>query len=109
MTDVLELFGESTTKTVDWQMLVDRQQCPFLGRKCIKIRKSAPDISIGTCSVAHGRRKQPMMICPFRLLERRKIFAADAVAASLTRQCRHRYNGIHANNRGERWSLQRHK
>ena len=74
VTDVLELFGESTTKVMDWQPLVDRQQCPFLGRKCIKVRKSAPDTSIGTCSVAHGRRKQPMVICPFRLLERRKIF-----------------------------------
>lgn len=74
MTDVLELFGEPTTKVMDWQTIVDRQQCPFLGRKCIKVRKSAPDISIGTCSVAHGRRKRPMMICPFRLLERSKIF-----------------------------------
>ena len=74
MTDVLELFGESTTKVMDWRPLVDRQQCPFLGRKCIKVRKSAPDTSIGTCSVAHSRGKQPMVICPFRLLERRKIF-----------------------------------
>lgn len=74
MTDVLELFGESTAKAMDWKTIVERQHCPFLGRKCIKIRKSTPDISIGTCSVAHGRRKRPMVICPFRLLERRQIF-----------------------------------
>lgn len=74
MTDVLELFGEFTTKGKDWQTLVDEQQCPFLGRKCVKVRKSVPDIAIGTCSVAHGRRKRPMVICPFRLLDRGKIF-----------------------------------
>ena len=74
MTDILELFGESTLENIDWRALVKRQTCPFLDRKCIKIRKSEPDISIGTCSVSYGRSKQPMMICPFRLLEKKKIF-----------------------------------
>ena len=74
MTDVLELFGESTTKAVDWRKVVERQQCPFLERRCMKVRKSAPEISIGTCSVSHRRGKRPMVICPFRLLERNKVF-----------------------------------
>lgn len=74
MTDVLELFGQPTSKTMNWQSVVQRQACPFLGKKCIKVRKSEPEVSIGTCSVTHGRKKQPMLICPFRLLEKNKIF-----------------------------------
>ena len=74
MTDVLELFGEPTSASIDWKNLADQQSCPFLGRKCIKIRKSEPEVSIGTCSVSYGRKKRPMLICPFRLLENRKIF-----------------------------------
>ncbi len=74
MTEILELFGESTSTTADWPTLVREQQCPFLQRKCIKIRKSEPDVSIGTCSVAHGRGRQPMVICPYRLLERKQVF-----------------------------------
>ena len=74
MTDVLELFGASTSTTADWQALVDQQQCPFLQRKCIKVRKSEPELSIGTCSVSHGRDRRPMMICPYRLLERNQVF-----------------------------------
>ena len=75
MSEVLELFGEATSKSrVPWRSLVREQKCPYLDRTCIKIRKSQPDISIGTCSVRHGRAKRPMIICPVRLLERKKIF-----------------------------------
>ncbi len=74
MTDILEIFGESTLDNVDWRSLVERQGCPFLNGKCIKVRKSEPDISIGTCSVSYSRSKQPVVICPLRLLEKRKIF-----------------------------------
>ena len=42
--------------------------------KGLKIRKSQPEISIGTCSVFYGKAKRPLVICPFRLLERRQIF-----------------------------------
>lgn len=75
MSDVLELFGESTSRTLlDWHSIIKKQMCPYLDRTCIKVRKSQPDISIGTCSVSYGRTKRPVMICPFRLLERRQIF-----------------------------------
>lgn len=74
MSDVLELFGQPTLVDLDWRSIAAQQACPFLDRKCIKIRKSQPEISIGTCSVTHGRDKQPMLICPFRLLERKQIF-----------------------------------
>ncbi|MCY4344093.1 MAG: NotI family restriction endonuclease [Gammaproteobacteria bacterium] len=59
---------------MDWGSIAERQACPFLGRRCIKVRKSQPEISIGTCSVTHGRDKRPMLICPFRLLDRKQIF-----------------------------------
>ena len=76
MSDIIELFGEPALgdRGLDWDAIVDRQWCPWLDRKCIKVRKSQPEISIGTCSVLHGRAKRPMVICPFRLLERSQIF-----------------------------------
>ena len=74
MTKVLELFGRSTSTSADWPALVHEQHCPFLERKCIKIRKSDPEVSIGTCTVSHGRRHRPMVICPYRLLERKQVF-----------------------------------
>ena len=73
-TKVAELYGRSTSESVDWQAKCSTQQCPFLGRKCLKNRKSEPDITIGTCTMMYGRIAQPIMICPFRLLERSQIF-----------------------------------
>jgi len=67
MSKVIELFGIST------QIITD-QLCPYLNRKCLKIRKSSPEISIGTCSVFYGKDHNPIIICPYRLLERRQIF-----------------------------------
>lgn len=40
----------------------------------MKVRKSQPSISIGTCTVNYGSEPHPIMICPFRLLERRQVF-----------------------------------
>lgn len=75
MSKVLELFGASTSsKGLNWNDLVDEQFCPYLSKRCIKVRKSRPDISIGTCSVSYGAAKDPVIICPFRLLERKQIF-----------------------------------
>ena len=76
MSDVIELFGKATLdeEGTKWDAVVDRQWCPFLDRKCIKVRKSQPEISIGTCSVFYGKAKRPLVICPLRLLERRQIF-----------------------------------
>ena len=75
MKEILELFGEPTSGEIDdWRAIVRQQSCPFLNSRCIKVRKSQPDISIGTCSVTHGRDARPMIICPFRLLERNQIF-----------------------------------
>lgn len=75
MNEILELFGRSTSNLdQDWEQIISEQQCPFLRRKCIKVRKSQPEISIGSCSVSYGKDQHPIIICPFRLLERRQIF-----------------------------------
>ena len=75
MSRVLELFGLSTAaKDAVWRNIVAAQQCPFVGRKCYKVRKSQPEISIGTCSVKYGPDQEPVVICPLRLLERRQVF-----------------------------------
>jgi hypothetical protein len=73
-TKVAELYGLPTFEPADWKAVVAGQQCPFLNRKCLKNRKSEPEITIGTCTMIYGRQPQPVMICPFRLLERSQIF-----------------------------------
>ena len=75
MSKVLELFGHSThLPGEDWKTIVEKQHCPFLGRKCFKVRKSDPDNSIGTCNMLYGKDARPILICPARLMERRQIF-----------------------------------
>ncbi|MBW3597649.1 MAG: hypothetical protein KY475_10275 [Planctomycetes bacterium] len=72
---VLELFGCSTRKEHEWAKIVGGQHCPYANMKCYKVRKSAPDISIGTCSLRYGRKKvKDIVICPNRLLQRRQVF-----------------------------------
>jgi len=72
---VLELFTHPTTTGFDWQQIVAQQYCPLIERKCIKIRKSEPDIALGTCAVNYGTKNpQDIVICPHRLLERGQIF-----------------------------------
>ena len=75
-TRVAELFTINTASadTAAWPRIVKRQHCAYLGRKCLKIRKSRPTVSIGTCSVCYGRANTPVVICPHRLLERNQIF-----------------------------------
>ncbi len=76
MNEVIELFSYSTLEKDQhsWETIVNEQHCPYLGKKCIKIRKSQPEISIGTCSVKYGRESNPIIICTFRLLEKKQIF-----------------------------------
>jgi Restriction endonuclease NotI len=75
-TPIVELFTISTLHNdIDWRELVAGQVCAYLDRKCVKVRKSQPEISIGTCCIQHGA-KQPrnVIICPHRFLERGQIF-----------------------------------
>ena len=76
MTKIVNLFGIDIAENpdVDWKRIVTDQHCPFSGKKCFKVRKSQPSISIGTCTIVHGQNSSPIMICPSRLLEGQKIF-----------------------------------
>jgi hypothetical protein len=76
MSKVVELFGHRATLDSgrDWPALIAAQQCPYLGRKCLKTRKSQSEIAIGSCSVTYGQEAIDIIICPYRLLERRQVF-----------------------------------
>lgn len=72
---ICELYGQPTTATtIDWPAVVSEQHCPYLRRKCLKVRKSEPDQTIGTCSVRYGRERRSVIICPYRMLERNQVF-----------------------------------
>ena len=75
MSCVVELFTRSTiAPNQHWATIIGEQLCPLLGDRCYKVRKINPEISIGVCTVLHGRTREPIMICPARLIERRQIF-----------------------------------
>ncbi len=75
MNELLELYAISTMQDgVNWAEIIGRQMCPYLQKVCDKTRKSAPDITIGSCSVAYGKENRRIVICPRRLLERGQIF-----------------------------------
>lgn len=74
-TRIAEFFNFSTkNNSIDWQKVIANQQCGYLNKKCIKVRKSEPDISIGTCTVQYGKENQEVIICPHRLIEKSRIF-----------------------------------
>jgi hypothetical protein len=74
-TRLAEFFNFSTkNSSVDWPQVLKSQHCGYLNKKCIKVRKSEPDISIGTCSVQYGKENQGIIICPHRLIEKKQIF-----------------------------------
>jgi len=72
---IIELFAESTSrKNVKWSSLLTKQRCPFIGKKCVKTRKSEPSVAIGSCIVAYGKNNDKAVICPHRLTENNQIF-----------------------------------
>ncbi|HEU4597058.1 MAG TPA: hypothetical protein VFS10_18140 [Pyrinomonadaceae bacterium] len=73
---ISELFTTSAhRKGVDWNGVVKARHCSYLGRTCIKNRKSRPDIAIGTCTIGYdAKTPKDVIICPHRLLERKQIF-----------------------------------
>lgn len=76
MNQLAELYGIPIhpIEPVDWLQIYDQQHCPYIASKCTKIRKSTPDITIGSCTATYGREQKPTIICPNRLLEQRQIF-----------------------------------
>lgn len=74
-TKIAEFFNYSTkNEKVNWGDVLKTQHCGYLNKKCIKVRKSEPEISIGTCTVQYGRDNQEVIICPHRLVEKKQIF-----------------------------------
>ena len=74
-TRIAEFFNFSTrNELVNWKLIIADQYCGYLNKKCIKVRKSEPDLSIGTCTVQYGKENNEVIICPHRLIEKRKIF-----------------------------------
>lgn len=76
MNKVVELFGVSTgsKRVANWPTIIAEQKCVFLNKRCYKVRKSNPEISIGSCTVLYGKNAEPVIICPTRLIERGQIF-----------------------------------
>lgn len=76
MSKVIELFGHSIQSVVDadWGDILQDQLCIYTSTKCFKVRKSEPEISIGTCTVNYGKESRNIIICPNRLLQKRQVF-----------------------------------
>lgn len=73
MSKISEFFGlYCKDTTLDFKKALGTQTCPYTQRICTKMRKSDPEIKIGTCSVRY--QDQDIIICPFRLLEHNQIF-----------------------------------
>lgn len=73
MSKISEFFGlNCRDASLDFKCAMETQICPYTQRVCTKMRKSNPEIKIGTCSVRY--RNQDIIICPSRLLEHNQIF-----------------------------------
>jgi len=74
--DILELFAYPTEliDKYDWKDVINGQKCLYLGKKCLKNRKSEPEVAIGSCTIRYGKEDKFVIICPHRLLEKRRIF-----------------------------------
>lgn len=73
MSKISEFFGLNCKDTsLDFAAAMKKQTCPYTQRICTKMRKSDPNVKIGTCSVRY--QNQDVIICPFRLLEHNQIF-----------------------------------
>lgn len=73
MSKISEFFGLYCKNTsLDFEHAMQTQKCPYTQRMCIKMRKSNPELKIGTCSVKY--QNQDVIICPLRLLEHNQIF-----------------------------------
>lgn len=75
MNKICELFCCSTgNDDTNWSNVIENQICSYVNKKCYKVRKSTPGISIGTCTVLYGKNPEPIIICPNRLIEGGQIF-----------------------------------
>ena len=73
MSRISEFFGlYCGDGSRDFYAAMQSQICPYSGKICAKMRKSDPNIKIGTCSVKY--QGQNVIICPHRMLEHNQIF-----------------------------------
>lgn len=73
MSKISEFFGlYCGDRSANIDVAMKRQICPYTQKICTKMRKSDPNIKIGTCSVKY--QGNDVIICPFRLLEHNQIF-----------------------------------
>lgn len=73
MSKISEFFGlNCKDDSLNFEAAMKAQVCPYTHRICTKMRKSDPNVKIGTCSVRY--QSQDIIICPFRLLEHNQIF-----------------------------------
>lgn len=78
MSKISEFFGlNCKDESLDFEAAMNTQICPYTQRVCTKMRKSDPDIKIGTCSVQYQH--QDVIICPYRLLEHEQYGANKVV------------------------------
>lgn len=70
----LEYYGEPLTDppSATVRAAIQGEQCPFLGSRCVKSRKSDASQTIGSCIVKWD--KAALIVCPKRLLQDRLIF-----------------------------------
>lgn len=74
-TRIAEFFNFSTkNEKVNWNEVLTTQRCGYLNKKCIKVRKSEPNVAIGTCTIQYGKENLEVIICPHRLIEKSRIF-----------------------------------
>lgn len=75
MSKVVELFTYPVSNgALNWDQIIRSQFCQYTKKRCFKVRKSEPDISIGTCVVKYGKQNDDIIICPHRLLQNNQIF-----------------------------------
>jgi hypothetical protein len=76
MNRILEFFGlpVSSLDSKALEEVLNKQMCPFTQTRCLKTRKSQPDIAIGTCTVSYGTTCKDVVICPRRFLHKNQVF-----------------------------------
>ena len=75
MSAIVEFFGfHVKDKTVNWKKVVADQYSKYTGKKSIKVRKSQPDIAIGTVVIKYGKEQHNLIIDPERFLEKGQVF-----------------------------------
>ena len=73
MSKISEFFGlNCKNASLDFNAAMTNQLCPYTSKVFTKMRKSNPDVKIGTCTVKY--QNNDVIICPFRLLEHNQIF-----------------------------------